>query len=90
MNSYGMIYTTKKNFNFRSPNVVNDRSACHVDSAGNVDDNYIWYIGDSYGWNSPESNFGSIDYAWYITSDGIANNSMSTITGSYGLSAAIR
>lgn len=41
--------------------------------------------------NSPESNVGSIDYAWYITSDGIANNSMSTITGSYGkLSAAIR
>lgn len=34
--------------------------------------------------DSPESNFGSVDYAWYITSDGIANNSMFTITGSYG------
>ena len=45
-----------------------------------------WYVTSSYGLGSPESNFGSIDYVWYITSDGIANNGMFTITGSYGRS----
>ena len=58
----------------------------NINAGGNTDHYYGAGFG-SCGRSSPESNFGSIDYAWYITSDGIANNSMFTITGSCGRSS---
>lgn len=83
MNSYGIAFAPK--INFRSPDLVHDYYACNVDPDGVVGNDYYYDVyWDSCGRRSPESNFGSVDYTWYITSYGIANNGMFTITDSYG------
>ena len=48
--SYGMIYTTKKKFKFRSPGLYfDDHGGCLVESDGNVND-FSWNVfNGSYG-----------------------------------------
>ena len=50
--SYGMIYTTKKKFKFRSPSIYDDDyedRAHYVLLGGDVSIDYGWNVNDSYG-----------------------------------------
>ena len=73
--SYGMIYTTKKNFNIRSPDRTNDNRVYSVYPDGDFHGGSGWYGTNSYGRKiiscSPDlDDYGSDYWAYNTHSNG--------------------